>query len=129
VHLGLTPQSVNIFGGFKVQGRDTNSVNELREAAIVLEKAGALMLLLECIPNVLAKEISQSVQIPVVGIGAGANTDAQVLVLHDMLGLSGRVPKFVRNFMEGESSIYGAISSYVKSVKQKNFPGDEHAYE
>ena len=97
-HLGLTPQAVNLFGGFKVQGRQETQARQLRADAIALEQAGAAMLLLECVPSVLAEEITQAVKIPVIGIGAGAATDGQVLVMHDMLGLSltGRSPKFVR---------------------------------
>jgi 3-methyl-2-oxobutanoate hydroxymethyltransferase len=97
---------------------------------MALEQAGAAMLLLECVPSELAAEITQAVKIPVIGIGAGAATDGQVLVQHDMLGLSlsGRTPKFVRNFMEGQSSIQGALSAYVQAVKDGSFPADEHGF-
>ena len=129
-HLGLTPQSVNLFGGYKVQGRQEVQARQLRADAMALEQAGAAMLLLECVPSALAAEISQSVKIPVIGIGAGVDTDGQVLVLHDMLGLSlsGRAPKFVKNFMEGQSSIQAAIGAYVSAVKQRTFPGSEHGF-
>ncbi|MFP6850166.1 MAG: 3-methyl-2-oxobutanoate hydroxymethyltransferase [Pseudomonas sp.] len=129
-HLGLTPQAVNILGGYKVQGRQEAQARQMRADAIALEQAGAAMLLLECVPSELAAEISQAVKIPVIGIGAGPATDGQVLVLHDMLGLSlsGRTPKFVKNFMAGQSSIQGAISAYVKAVKDQSFPAAEHGF-
>ncbi len=123
-HLGLTPQAVNLFGGFKVQGRQETQARQLRADAIALEQAGAAMLLLECVPSVLAEEITQAVKIPVIGIGAGAATDGQVLVMHDMLGLSltGRSPKFVKDFMQGQESIPAAIAAYVRAVKDVSFP-------
>ncbi|MGE8361090.1 3-methyl-2-oxobutanoate hydroxymethyltransferase [Pseudomonas sp.] len=129
-HLGLTPQAVNVFGGYKVQGRGDAQARQLRADAMALEQAGAAMLLLECVPSELATEISQSVKIPVIGIGAGNGTDGQVLVLHDMLGLSltGRAPKFVKNFMAGQTSIQNALSAYVKAVKDQSFPAAEHGF-
>jgi len=129
-HMGLTPQAVNILGGYKVQGRNENQARQMRADAISLEQAGAAMLLLECVPSELAAEISQAVKIPVIGIGAGSDTDGQVLVLHDMLGLSitGRVPKFVKNFMQGQDSIQSALKAYVNEVKGVTFPGPEHGF-
>lgn len=129
-HLGLTPQSVNVFGGYKVQGRLDAQASQMRADAISLEQAGAAMLLLECVPNELAKEIAHSVKVPVIGIGAGAATDGQVLVMHDMLGLSisGRVPKFVKNFMSGNGSIQAALQAYVAAVKSGSFPAAEHGF-
>lgn len=129
-HLGLTPQFINIFGGYKVQGRQEAQARQLRADAISLEQAGAAMLLLECVPSELAAEITQSVRIPVIGIGAGAATDGQVLVMHDMLGLSlsGRTPKFVRSFMTAQDSIQAAFSDYVRAVKEGNFPAVEHGF-
>ena len=129
-HLGLTPQAVNILGGYKVQGRQEAQARQMRADAMALEQAGVAMLLLECVPSELAAEISQAVKIPVIGIGAGSATDGQVLVLHDMLGmsLSGRTPKFVKNFMAGQSSIAGALSAYVKAVKDQSFPAAEHGF-
>jgi 3-methyl-2-oxobutanoate hydroxymethyltransferase len=129
-HLGLTPQAVNILGGYKVQGRHEAQARQMRADAMALEQAGAAMLLLECVPSDLATEISQAVKIPVIGIGAGSGTDGQVLVLHDMLGLSlsGRTPKFVKNFMAGQSSIQNALSAYVKAVKDGSFPAIEHGF-
>ncbi|TBU71957.1 3-methyl-2-oxobutanoate hydroxymethyltransferase [Phytopseudomonas daroniae] len=129
-HLGLTPQTVNILGGYKVQGRQEAQARQMVADAIALEQAGAAMLLLECVPVDLAGEISRSVKIPVIGIGAGPQTDGQVLVLHDMLGLSlsGRVAKFVKNFMTGQASIEDALAAYVKAVKDVSFPAAEHGF-
>lgn len=129
-HLGLTPQAVNILGGYKVQGRQEAQARQMRVDAMALEQAGAAMLLLECVPSALAEEISQAVKIPVIGIGAGSATDGQVLVLHDMLGLSltGRAPKFVKNFMAGQDSISAAINAYVSAVKGLTFPAAEHGF-
>jgi 3-methyl-2-oxobutanoate hydroxymethyltransferase len=129
-HMGLTPQAVNILGGYKVQGRNENQARQMRADAISLEQAGAAMLLLECVPSELAAEITQAVKIPVIGIGAGSDTDGQVLVLHDMLGLSitGRVPKFVKNFMLDQDDIQSALKAYVNEVKAATFPGIEHGF-
>lgn len=131
VHLGLTPQSVNKFGGYKVQGRDPVARKQLIEDSVAAEAAGAAMLLFECIPSELMAEIMTKVTVPVIGIGAGASSDAQVLVLHDMLGLNpGKTAKFVRNFMpDGGGSIRGAIEAYIKAVKDSSFPGPEHGFE
>ncbi|MBB3104937.1 3-methyl-2-oxobutanoate hydroxymethyltransferase [Azomonas macrocytogenes] len=130
VHLGLTPQAVNIFGGYKVQGRHEAQAKKMLEDAQALEEAGAAMLLLECVPSELANRITQAVRIPVIGIGAGAGTDGQVLVLHDMLGLSlgSHTPKFVRNFMQDQHDIPAAIGAYVKAVKSGEFPAVEHGF-
>jgi len=129
-HMGLTPQTVNVLGGYKVQGRQEAQARQMRADAIALEQAGAAMLLLECVPSELAAEITQAVNIPVIGIGAGSATDGQVLVLHDMLGLSlsGRVPKFVKNFMAGQPDIPSALAAYVKAVKDVTFPAAEHGF-
>ncbi|MGH8353772.1 MAG: 3-methyl-2-oxobutanoate hydroxymethyltransferase [Pseudomonas sp.] len=129
-HLGLTPQAVNILGGYKVQGRQEAQARQMRADAMALEQAGAAMLLLECVPSELAAEISQAVRIPVIGIGAGSATDGQVLVLHDMLGLSltGRRPKFVKDFMQGQPTIQAALASYVQAVKDVVFPAVEHGF-
>lgn len=130
IHLGLTPQSVNVFGGYRVQGRDAQAAARLKADALALEQAGAAMLLLECVPSALAAEITRSVSIPVIGIGAGPDTDGQVLVMHDMLGLSltGFTPKFVRNFMQDGGSIADAIAAYAQAVKQGTYPGPEHEF-
>lgn len=128
VHIGLTPQAVNVLGGFKVQGRTEEQAKQLLESAKKLEKSGAAMLLLECVPSNLAEKITKAVDIPVIGIGAGAETDAQVLVLHDMLGFNEKPAKFVRNFMEGQSSVEEAIKAYVIAVKDGSFPSTKHQY-
>ena len=131
IHLGLTPQSVNKFGGYKVQGRDPAERQALIADSIAAEKAGAAILLYECIPSDLMQEIMTRVSIPVIGIGAGNSADAQVLVLHDMLGATTRKPaKFVKNFMSaGDGSIQGAIAAYVKAVKDGSFPAAEHSFD
>ena len=129
-HLGLTPQTVNKLGGYRVQGRDNETAQQMINDAVLLQDAGASIILLECVPSLLAKEITLAVDIPVIGIGAGSDTDAQVLVLHDMLGITpGRSPKFVKNFMPGSESIEAAVAQYVKEVKDGSFPAQEHGFE
>lgn len=129
-HLGLTPQTVNKLGGYRVQGRDSETAQQMINDAVLLQDAGASIILLECVPSLLAKEITLAVDIPVIGIGAGSDTDAQVLVLHDMLGITpGRSPKFVKNFMPGAESIEAAVAQYVKEVKDGSFPAQEHGFE
>lgn len=129
-HLGLTPQTVNKLGGYRVQGRDNETAQQMINDAVLLQDAGASIILLECVPSLLAKEITLAVDIPVIGIGAGSDTDAQVLVLHDMLGITpGRSPKFVKNFMPGAESIEAAVAQYVKEVKDGSFPAQEHGFE
>ncbi|MGQ5289268.1 3-methyl-2-oxobutanoate hydroxymethyltransferase [Pectobacterium actinidiae] len=129
-HIGLTPQFVNVLGGFKVQGRGAEQARMLLETAKKLEDAGAAMLLVEAVPASIGQQLAQSVEIPVIGIGAGPDTDGQVLVLHDMLGLNltGRQPKFVRDFMRGQDSIQAAVQCYIKAVKEGTFPAEEHCY-
>lgn len=130
VHLGLTPQTVNVLGGYKVQGREETQARALVDDALALEAAGASMLLLECVPSALADEITRSVRVPVIGIGAGSGTDGQVLVVHDLLGLSisGRLPKFVKNFMIGAPDVPSALRNYVDAVKRVEFPAAEHEF-
>lgn len=128
-HLGLTPQSVNTLGGFKVQGRLPEQAEHILNDAKLLQKAGAQLLVLECVPRDLGAQISKALSIPVIGIGAGPDTDAQVLVLHDMLGLNPRPPRFVKNFMAGQSSIENAIKSYINEVSSQSFPASEHCFE
>lgn len=128
-HLGLTPQSVAKLGGYRVQGRDTSSAEQMLADAKSLEEAGADLLVLECVPSALAAEITRSVGIPVIGIGAGPDTDAQVLVLYDLLGISPRSPKFVRNFMADSDSIAGALTAYAAAVRDGSFPAPEHCFE
>jgi 3-methyl-2-oxobutanoate hydroxymethyltransferase len=126
-HLGLTPQSVNVFGGFKVQGREQTQADALLSSAIALEKAGIQLLVLECVPAKLAKRISEALSIPVIGIGAGPDTDGQILVMHDMLGISANyMPKFSKNFLDHSGNIRDAVSTYIKDVKASTFPSSEH---
>lgn len=127
-HLGLQPQSIHRLGGYRVQGRDVDSARAIREDARVLEAAGAVMLILECIPRSLAAELRRDLGIPVIGIGAGADCDGQILVLHDMLGI-GFSHKFTRDFMAGSHSIQEALGSYVRAVKEKSFPAPEHGFD
>ena len=129
-HMGLTPQTINRLGGHKVQGRDPSQKEKIINEAMSLEKAGAAMLLLECVPDDLAKEVTKELKIPVIGIGAGVHTDGQIMVVHDMLGISclDNPPKFVKNFMEESSSIKNAIENYVKEVKNLKFPSDEYTF-
>ncbi len=128
-HLGLLPQSVHKVGGYKVQGKDEAAAKQLIEESLMMANAGADMLLFECIPAQLAAEITAMVDIPVIGIGAGAGCDAQVLVVYDMLGItSGRPPKFVKNFLHGEESIHAAIEAYIDEVKSGRFPAQEHCF-
>lgn len=129
-HLGLTPQSVDALGGFKVQGRDSKQAKQMLADAKALEQAGARMLVLECVPQGLAKQIAESLTIPVMGIGAGVDVDGQVLVLHDMLGISPFQAKFVRNFMaDAKGDIKAAFELYHNEVRAKNFPADEHSFD
>ena len=127
-HLGLTPQSVNAFGGFKVQGRTPKSAKSILADAVEIQDAGASLLVLECIPAELASDISRKLDIPVIGIGAGPGTDAQVLVMHDLLGLSDHTPRFVQNFMTDRNSIQEALKAFVDAVKSGEYPGEEHSY-
>jgi 3-methyl-2-oxobutanoate hydroxymethyltransferase len=129
VHLGLTPQSVNTLGGYRVQGRDEHTALLLKQNALLMQSAGAQQLLFELIPGQLAADISSSLRIPTIGIGAGVDCDGQVLVLHDMLNIfPGKKPKFVRNFMDKQPSIEAAIHAYVAAVKNKTFPAPEHTF-
>lgn len=127
-HLGLTPQSVNTLGGYKVQGRSSDQAANIMSDAKMVAAAGASLLVLECVPSVLAASISQTLDIPVIGIGAGADTDAQVLVLHDMLGVSAHTPKFVHNFLADNPDVQSALSAYNTAVKEGTFPGTVHSF-
>ncbi|MEM8563544.1 MAG: 3-methyl-2-oxobutanoate hydroxymethyltransferase [Pseudomonadota bacterium] len=127
-HLGLTPQSVNAFGGFKVQGRTPKEAKSILADAVEIQDAGASLLVLECIPADLASDISRKLDIPVIGIGAGAGTDAQVLVMHDLLGLSDHTPRFVQNFMAGQDTIQGGLRAFVEAVKSGQYPTEDHSY-
>ena len=130
-HLGLMPQSIHQVGGYRVQGREERAAVRLLEDAVALQEAGAQMLVLECIPSLLAAEVTRAVDVPVIGIGAGVDTDGQVLVLYDMLGISvNKVPSFAHNFLkDAGGSIGGAISAYVEAVRNKTFPAREHTFE
>ncbi|MCY4264077.1 MAG: 3-methyl-2-oxobutanoate hydroxymethyltransferase [Gammaproteobacteria bacterium] len=129
-HMGLTPQSVNRIGGFIVQGRDTSQAQSILKEARLLQDAGASILLLECVPRVLARQITDSLEIPVIGIGAGPYTSGQIMVLHDVLGISPITPKFVKNFLrDSEDCIPGAIKKYVQAVKNQTFPAPEHCFD
>lgn len=129
-HLGLTPQFVNAFGGFKVQGRTDEKKRMILEQARGLQDAGCFSLVLECVPQVLAQEISSSLKIPTVGIGAGLGCDGQVLVLQDLLGLTtGFKPKFVRAYMNGAELIRQAVDSYCEDVQSGRFPTEKESYE
>ncbi|MEQ8952940.1 MAG: 3-methyl-2-oxobutanoate hydroxymethyltransferase, partial [Gammaproteobacteria bacterium] len=115
--------------GFYVQGRDTEQAQAIIEEARMLQDAGASLLLLECVPRSLAKTITDDLDIPVIGIGAGPDTSGQIMVLHDALGVSPITPKFVKNFLpDSKSGIPGAIEAYVRAVKSKDFPTDEHCF-
>lgn len=129
-HLGLLPQSVHQLGGYRVQGRETQSAERMVADALALEAAGASMLVLECVPATLAARITKELNIPVIGIGAGPGCDGQVLVLYDVLGISvGRIPRFSKNFLTGANSLPEAVAAYVKAVKEGAFPAPEHGFE
>ena len=127
-HLGLLPQSIHRLGGYRVQGRDERTAQMLLEDAILLQEAGAALLVLECVPASLAREISLTLAIPTIGIGAGPDCDGQVLVCYDMLGLTPHCPKFCRNFLGASTGIVSALESYVRAVQEREFPAAEHCF-
>lgn len=128
-HLGLTPQSVHVFGGFKVQGREQDKADEMVAHALALQAAGIQLLVVECIPAPLGKRISEALTIPVIGIGAGADTDGQILVMHDAFGISkGFVPKFSKNFLAETGNIHQAVTAYIDEVANGTFPAAEHTF-
>lgn len=127
-HLGLTPQSINEMGGYRVQARTEEAAAQLHKDAIALEQAGASCLVLECIPAQLAAEVSNTLVIPTIGIGAGVDCDGQVLVAHDMLGMSPRLATFCRDFLKDTGSIADAFAAYVAAVKDKSFPAPENSF-
>ena len=128
-HLGLTPQSVNQLGGYRVQGRGDRAAKVLREEALACERAGCFALVLECVPDDLATEITASLSIPTIGIGAGAGTDGQVLVMQDLLGLSSDFkPKFVRKYLDGRKLWQEAFNAYASDVKSGQFPATDESY-
>lgn len=129
-HLGLTPQSIHQLGGPKVQGKKTEQANKILEDALALQKSGCFSLVLECVPSSLAKEVSQQLEIPTIGIGAGPDTDGQVLVLQDMLGMNPDFsPKFLKKYLNGAELITAALNQYVLEVKEVTFPGMANQYE
>ena len=128
-HLGLTPQSIHQLGGYRVQGRDAQAATRLIEDALALQQAGAQLLVLECIPSTLAAEVTGKLDIPVIGIGAGPDTDGQVLVLYDMLGISvNRIPGFAHDFLADTGSVPAALAAYVSAVREGRFPAAEHGF-
>ncbi len=128
-HLGLLPQSVYKIGGYKVQGRDEASAEAMLADALALQQVGADMLLLECVPAALAKRISEAVEIPVIGIGAGGGCDGQVLVIYDMLGITpGKRPKFSKNFLQEAEDIPSALRNYAEAVKSGAFPTEQQSF-
>jgi 3-methyl-2-oxobutanoate hydroxymethyltransferase len=128
-HIGLTPQFVHQLGGFKVQGKTDAGAERLKNDALALQAAGAAIVLLEAVPAALGKATTELLQVPTIGIGAGPDCSGQVLVMHDMLGVfPGHKARFVKNFMEGQASIEGAVRAYVAGVKDGSFPAQEHCF-
>ncbi len=128
-HLGLKPQSVHKIGGFKVQGRDAEQAEQMTADAVALQDAGADIVLLECVPNEVGQSVTEALEVPVIGIGAGPKVDGQILVLYDVLGITqGRMPRFVENFMTQANSVPEALEKYVQAVKQQNYPAPEHCF-
>ena len=128
-HIGLTPQSVTAFGGYKGQGKGDVAAQALLADAQAHADAGAALVLMECVPAALAAEVTRSINCPTIGIGAGVDCDGQVLVMHDILGVfPGKTARFVRNFMQGQDSIQAAVSAYVNAVKKSEFPAAEHQF-
>lgn len=128
-HIGLTPQSIHQLGGYKVQGKSQKQAETLSQQALHLEKAGCFALVIECVPQTLAKAITESLSIPTIGIGAGSDTDGQVLVWHDMLGLQTDFnPKFVKRYVQGKEIVLNALNDYAQQVQQVSFPTSEHAF-
>jgi 3-methyl-2-oxobutanoate hydroxymethyltransferase len=128
-HIGLKPQSVHKIGGFKVQGRGNKQAAQMLEDAVALQEAGADIVLLECVPNEVGATVTEALEVPVIGIGAGPEVDGQILVLYDVLGITqGRMPRFVKNFMDGNGSIDTALQAYVRAVKEGVYPAPEHCF-
>jgi len=128
-HIGLTPQSVNTLGGYRVQGKSDDAAARLIADALALERAGAAIVLMEAMPAAVAKRVTEALRVPTIGIGAGIDVSGQVLVNYDMLDIyPGRKARFVKNFLAGQPSVQAAIEAYVKAVKDKTFPGPEHSF-
>jgi 3-methyl-2-oxobutanoate hydroxymethyltransferase len=120
---------VHVFGGFKVQGREEDKAQRMIDDALALQAAGAQLLVVECIPSSLAKHITEALTIPVIGIGAGGDTDGQILVMHDVLGISsGYIPKFSKNYLQQTGEIRSAVKAYIEEVANGTFPADEHSF-
>ncbi len=130
-HLGLTPQSINVFGGYKLQGRTQQAAEKLVADAQALERAGVFAIVLECIPEELAARITETISIPTIGIGAGVHCDGQVLVLHDLVGISGKIhpPRFVKQYAQVGAVIRQAVEQYAREVREEKFPAAEHSFE
>ena len=127
-HLGLTPQSVNKFGGYKVQGRDRAGAEQIARDAELLAQAGADALILECVPTALAKSVTERLNIPTIGIGAGHYTDGQVLVINDLLGMTENPPRFAKNFLLETQGVVEAFARFVRDVRSGQFPAEEHGF-
>lgn len=128
-HVGLTPQFINVFGGYKIQGRDEETADKLKKEVLKLQEAGCFALVIECVPRQLAKELTELLAIPTIGIGAGPDTDGQVLVFQDMLGLNiDFKPKFVKIFSDLQEHIKAGVEQYVRAINLKEFPEHEHCY-
>ncbi len=128
-HIGLTPQYVHKLGGFRVQGKDKEAARQMRSDAQALQDAGADIVLLECVPSELGTDISRRLSVPVIGIGAGPDTDGQILVLYDILSVTaGRKPRFAKDYLPGEGDIAAAIAGYVREVKNGSYPAPEHCF-
>lgn len=129
-HIGLTPQSVHVFGGFKVQGREEDKAAQLVASAQALQQAGAQLLVIECVPTSVGRRIAEAVDIPVIGIGAGVHCDGQILVMHDMLGVSANyMPKFSKNYLAETGNIHTAVAKFITEVHELKFPDAEHSFE
>ncbi len=127
-HLGLTPQFINILGGYKVQGKTQESQKKILQQSKDLENAGSFSLVLEAVPSPLAKSITDSIKIPTIGIGAGKHTDGQILVFHDLIGIFEKTPKFVKRYLEAGKLIKDSLTEYQNEVKDGRFPSEEHSY-
>jgi 3-methyl-2-oxobutanoate hydroxymethyltransferase len=128
-HVGLTPQSATVLGGFKAQGRTAEQARQVYEDALALERAGCFAVVLEAVPAAVAERITEALTVPTIGIGAGASTDGQVLVYHDLLGLyDGRAPRFVKRYADLATEIKGALERYASDVREHRFPEEQHTY-
>jgi len=128
-HLGLQPQSLERYGGYKVQGRDSKDAEHIFKDALAVQAAGADLLVLECVPRALGKRISAALDVPVIGIGAGPDCDGQILVLHDILGVSSYIPRMANDFLQHGGSIHAAVTAYVDAVRNGTFPDAAHSFD